>query len=316
MLHSRKSQALQTVGVIQEERERSNMKAQCRWVWLVMMMQLAIPRLHAAVPQEAVTLTNQDVTEMVAAGISEDVVTAKIKAAKTVNFDTSTAGLKALKEAKVPDGIVQAMIQKESAPAGVSGTVTTGATAGGATPAANPNDPLTPHEDAMHVMENGKMTPLEASRITQDKNTGMGAMMVTGGLSGMKQKAEIQRPHSGVVVSSASPVFYFYIENDAPTGMMASMMQAPPKSADDFLLTKMEVKKETREVTVMQMKGSGTKGANELLFTATQVGKGIYRVTPDKPLTPGEYCFFQAPSNPQMPMPPTHMYTFQIAGNK
>ncbi len=295
------------------------MNARCRWIYLVILVQLAISCLHGAEPQAAGALTNKDVTEMVAAGISEDVVTAKIKAAKSVGFDTSTAGLKALKEANVPDGVVQAMIQKESEPAGVNGTASTGATtaASAATAAAaNPNDPLAPHEDAMYVMENGKMTPLEASRITQDKNSGMGAMMMTGGLSGMKQKAEIQHPHSGVIISSASPLFYFYIENDAPTGMMASMMQAPPKSADDYVLAKMEVKKETREVAVMQMKGSGTKGANELRFTATPVGKGIYKVTPDKPLAPGEYCIFQASNNPQMPMPPTHMYTFQIAGNK
>jgi hypothetical protein len=289
------------------------MKVHSRAIPAVVFLLLAFSLASRVRPQAVEPMTNKDVMEMTAAGLSEAVVTAKIQAAKSANFDTSVDGLKALKDANVPDSVVQAMILKGSSGAGVAETPAAPAAAA-AKPPADPNDPLAPHDEAVYVMENGKMLALEASRITQDKTSGMGTMMITGGLSKMKQKAEIQHPHSGVVVSSTRPVFYFYIENDAATGLTAMMMPAA-KSADDYALARMESKKETREVALMSVGGaSGMKGPSELRVTSTQVAKGVYKVIPDKPLAAGEYCFLQTSGNPQMPSMPGHVFTFQIAG--
>ena len=60
-------------------------------------------------------LTNQSVIEMVAAGLPEDVIIAKIASSQT-NFDLSTAGLVKLNQAKVSSAIIKAMM----APKGVS----------------------------------------------------------------------------------------------------------------------------------------------------------------------------------------------------
>lgn len=58
-------------------------------------------------------LTNQDVIEMVKAGLSESIVIAKIGASRT-KFDTGIEALKQLKEAKMPESIVTKMIEASS----------------------------------------------------------------------------------------------------------------------------------------------------------------------------------------------------------
>lgn len=55
-------------------------------------------------------LTNQDVIELVKAGLSPEVLSAKIKSS-ACNFDTSPSALKDLKGAGVPDGVILAMVQ-------------------------------------------------------------------------------------------------------------------------------------------------------------------------------------------------------------
>jgi hypothetical protein len=62
----------------------------------------------AATPTPAIG--NADVLDLLKAGLSPALVVAKIKQSKT-SFDTSPAALKSLKEAKVPDTVILAMIE-------------------------------------------------------------------------------------------------------------------------------------------------------------------------------------------------------------
>jgi hypothetical protein len=62
-------------------------------------------------PQAASTaLKNKDVVEMLKAGLTADVVVAKIKSSET-DFDTSPAALAELKAANVPDDVILAMVK-------------------------------------------------------------------------------------------------------------------------------------------------------------------------------------------------------------
>ena len=56
-------------------------------------------------------MTNGEVVELVKARLSGDVIVAKIRSTTEVNFDTSAAGLAALKAADVPDTVIVAMLQ-------------------------------------------------------------------------------------------------------------------------------------------------------------------------------------------------------------
>jgi hypothetical protein len=58
----------------------------------------------------AAELTNKDVLEMLKVGLATEIIVAKIKSSPT-KFDTSAATLAELKEAKVPDAVIMAMVQ-------------------------------------------------------------------------------------------------------------------------------------------------------------------------------------------------------------
>jgi hypothetical protein len=59
-------------------------------------------------------LTNDDVVKMVQAGLSAEIVIAKIDASKTA-FDTSSNALVTLAEAKVPEAVIRSMMAKTPA---------------------------------------------------------------------------------------------------------------------------------------------------------------------------------------------------------
>jgi hypothetical protein len=61
-------------------------------------------------------LTNKDIVDMMKAGLTADVIVAKIKSSET-NFDTSPAALAELKAADVPDSVMLAMVKPATASA-------------------------------------------------------------------------------------------------------------------------------------------------------------------------------------------------------
>ena len=72
---------------------------------------------NAAKPQAGPTsLTNKDVLEMIKAGLTADVVVAKIKSSPN-SFDTSPTALAELKAANVPDPVILAMVNGPATPA-------------------------------------------------------------------------------------------------------------------------------------------------------------------------------------------------------
>ena len=67
----------------------------------------------AQIPKaSAKPLTNEDVQDMLKAGLSQEIVVAKITAS-ACEFDTSPDTLKALKAANVPDAVILAMVQAQ-----------------------------------------------------------------------------------------------------------------------------------------------------------------------------------------------------------
>src|SRR5260370_8678828 len=87
--------------------------------------------------QQAVKkMTNEDITAMVSLGLTDEVIIDKIHAAGATDFDTSVAGLTALKQAKESDAVIRAMINPH--PSAVHSTLSTAQT----TPTnTNPPDP-------------------------------------------------------------------------------------------------------------------------------------------------------------------------------
>jgi hypothetical protein len=87
-------------------------------VIVLVLVSAAYPQTTA---QETAALTNSDVVSMLKAGLSPELVVAKIKASKT-NFDTSPAALAELKQGGVPENVLMAMVEAGAASASKPGS--------------------------------------------------------------------------------------------------------------------------------------------------------------------------------------------------
>ena len=84
--------------------------------------------------QPAKKMTNEDVIEMLGLGLTDDVVMDKIHSTPATDFDTTVAGLKILKTAKVSDSVIRAMINPHPATPLVSARPSPGKSATASTP--------------------------------------------------------------------------------------------------------------------------------------------------------------------------------------
>lgn len=224
--------------------------------------------------------TNQDVIEMTKMGISEDVIIAKIRAAsagdqEALRLDTSVDGLKALKEANVPDSVIKVMISPAPAPTPVASSASpTSATS---------NPDLPPPEVGVYWKDASKFILVQGQAVTNTKAGGKAGSFFTNGLRNQHWDATVEGPTSRNVVRDRRPTFYFYV----PDGMDAS----------DYLLIHLNKKSDHREFQIGSFGGitggkSGVKREKEVSMQSEHVGIRTYKITLDGDLKPGEYAFF------------------------
>ena len=220
-------------------------------------------------------LTNQDVVDMTAMGLSDDVIIAKIRSVSGdgLKFDTSVEGLIALKVAKVSDAVIKVMVNPTPAPAPVIVAAT-----------AISNDPnLPPPEVGVYWKDAQSFVLIQGMTVTQAKVGGRAGSFFTNGMKSEHWDATVAGPTSNNHVKDRQPVFYFYV----PDG----------DTAADYVLIKLEKKSDHREFQVGSFGGvtggkSGVKKDKEIPFHAEHVGIRVYKVTLESSLKPGEYGFF------------------------
>jgi hypothetical protein len=241
-------------------------------------------------------LTNHDINEMVSLGLSDDVVIDKIHAAEATDFDTSIEGLKSLKAAKVSDTIIRAMINPHTTTAGNPGSA-----ADQKEPAkVDPNDPNSLHDPGIYMYaktrDGTKMLMLEPTVYSQGKSGGVFKSAMTYGIAKMKWKAVVEGPHANLKSSDSGMVFYFYFE-DASAGLGHASFGGTT-TPNEFTLLKFDEKNDSRETVVMSANAfgasTGTDEKANVHFSFTKLRPGVYKVTPNSPLQPGEYCFLSA----------------------
>jgi hypothetical protein len=226
-------------------------------------------------------LTNQDIISMVQMGLSEDVITAKIRATNaaepaSISFDTSVDSLKALKVANVPDAVIRVMINPGPPQPAV---ITTAAPM-----TLDPN--LPPPEIGVYWKDGGRFVLMEGQALSQAKIGGRAGAMFTYGIRGLHWDAYVNGPTSRHIVKERRPVFYIYV----PDGT----------SSSDYSLMKLNKKGDRREFQIGSLSGmmgggkAGVKRDKELSFQAEHVGIRTYKVILDQDLKPGEYAFFMA----------------------
>jgi hypothetical protein len=244
-------------------------------------------------------LTNEKVMTMTKAGLSTPIIVSKIRASKT-KFDVSTEELIRLKQASVPDDVVNAMVEASS-------DAPVGSRTGAAAASADPNDPLSLHEAGIYLLEekDGKklMTQLEPSVSTQTKSGGFFKSAMTYGLAKIKSKAVISNPNAKLQINNPRPVFYFYFEvRNSGLSNSGNVYASSSTSPNEFVLVQMEAKKKEGQLVVGEANAFGAQsGALEKYvrpFDYEKLAPGVYKVTPKTDLADGEYGFFYGGSAP------------------
>lgn len=234
------------------------------------------------------TMTNQDVIEMVQLGLGDGVIIDKIHTAPVTQFDTSIAALKALKEAKVSDAVIEAMINPR------------GTAANAVSAKADPNDPNAAHDPGIYMYTQGKngpqLTMLEPTIYSQGKTGGVFKSAMTYGIAKVKWKAVVRGRHADVHTNDSSAAFYFYFE--ASNSGLGNVSFGGTTTPNEFTLLKFDEKKDSRETIVMRENAfgasSGTDQKANVGFSFTKLRPGVYKVVPNAPLSPGEYCFLSS----------------------
>jgi hypothetical protein len=230
-------------------------------------------------------LTNQDVIEMVALGLSDDLIIDKIHATAATNFDTSIAGLKELKVNRVSESVIRAMIN-----AGPGATSTKAVKV-------QSSDLGVPIEAGVYLVRDGKPTEVEPEIVNWQ--TGGGAKktitlsIVKGDLNG-----KVARPRSPLQVSTPLEFLIKTLEGTSVT---------------EYQLLRLHEKgdrREFRSITGGVLHQSGGSERDEVSFDAKKVGAAVWRVRVEQ-LPMGEYGFLApGPSTIISVSASGKMYTF------
>lgn len=245
-------------------------------------------------------LTNESVITMTQAGLSAAIIISKIRSSKT-NFNTSTDNLIRLKRERVADDVINAMVEASS-----SESARVSRTGAGDISKTNPNDPLSPHEAGIYLLQDSdgqkRMLQLEPSVYTQSKSGGMWKSAMTYGIAKVKSKAVLANQNARLQIDKPRPAFYFYFEVKGSGLSGSGNAYSASTSPNEFVLVKMEEKKNSRELVVGQFNmfgaESGTLDKYARPFDYEKLAPGVFKVTPRVDLTDGEYGFFYGGSSP------------------
>jgi hypothetical protein len=247
---------------------------------------LCLLAIHLTAGHADKAMTNPDVLALASAGLSDDIIIAKIHASPQTSFDTSVEGLKALKAAGLSNAVIHSMVVAGTEPAKEPETKAPKVDAS----SANPEDP---HPAGIYMYANSAGSPAlrELQRATPKQGKSSGALVsgLTYGIKKAKVLLVIDGANSPIKTSDASTAFYLYSpQQDGTFGGSYTKPEA-------FSLIQLTQKGNSREIVVGSAGISGSKfGVDDQArrsFTASKVKPGIYKLTPDQPLAPGEYAF-------------------------
>lgn len=231
-------------------------------------------------------LTNSSVINLCTKGLSPSIIISKIKTSKT-NFDVTSDALIKLKEQKISDDIVNAMVEASANTENISGDT---------------NDPNSYHESGIYyynpIINKPEMILLEPSVSAQTKTgSGIGSALTYGAAS-TKTKAKLDGAMAHLQLDEPSPVFYFYFDKGSNLNNSSTFF-ASATSPNEFILVKMDAKKKSREFVtgknnVYSGSAFGVDEKQKIEFEFTKIKTGVYKVTSKNKLMPGEYCFMYA----------------------
>jgi hypothetical protein len=238
------------------------------------------------------TLTNKTIVSLTKIGLPAATIISKIKSSVT-SFDVSVDALVSLQENGVNGEVINEMIKIDAS----SNT--------SSSKEMNSNNPNVMHKPGIYYFDanasKNKLVYIDPS-VTSSQQSGGYSYNGIGSASAI---SELAGKNSKTQIDNVSPDFYFYFENNSNPDA-ASWFFATATSPKEFVLIKLNNKKQARWVKTgssMVIYGSvsnksGVSNKDKIDFGYEIVSEGIYKVTFDKPLESGEYCFMYASQTP------------------
>lgn len=250
-------------------------------------------------------VTNQTILQLQKAGLSKEVIKAKIQSSNC-NFDLSTDGLIALKKALVPDDIINAMFAKS-------------ATLNKPPSIVNAETSNIPLSSGIYYLDsaNNNYIEFDPSVLSNQKSGGFGESLKRSfsTLFNAKLRASISGSQAHTKFNTNKQVFLFVFDSTAGGFSNSNSIWSSVQSPNEFFLVKLTVVKNSREVVVGKQNNIksdiGIEDELKVAFTVKKIKKAVYEVTPTGTLSTGEYCFMFAASS--MYSGQTHkVYDFSI----
>jgi len=240
--------------------------------------------------QPSKTMTNQDVIEMVALGLPDDVILEKIRVVAATDFDTSVPGLRALKAGRVPDSVIRVMINPSMgdsprlAPDRSQDTIS--------------NEAASPKEAGVYLVRNGRLTDVQPEIVNWQ----------TGGV--LKSAATlfiVKGDKNGKVMRSKSPT-----QETNPLEFLIKTLEGT--SVEEYQLLRLHEKsnrREFRNVTGGILHISGGAQRDEVAFQPEKIGNRTWKIVM-RNLANGEYGFLPPGVQSASISASGKMYTFGV----
>lgn len=248
--------------------------------------------LLAAQPAQAEVLDNALVIELVRAGLGDEAVVAKIQTSEPA-FDTSTSAIIALSQAGVSSDVIAAMIT-----AGRAEEVQAAQALSLDSP-----DPMVPHYAGVYMLADWlaepKMQAIDATTSNQTRTGNFLGYALTGGIASMSFKTSVPNREARVFTQQTRPRFYFYFDSASASlsnGARDTFWGAGSvTSPAEFSLIEFDVKRDSREAKVGRFNITGARAGvmpeDQIAFSYNLISPGVYEVTPEQDMEPGEYGF-------------------------
>jgi hypothetical protein len=235
-------------------------------------------------------LTNDAVLAMVRAGLSERIIIAKIRSSRR-NFDTSADALIKLKNANVPEAVIEAMVAAPEAPPAPPPPSPAPPAAQAPPPPGPPvlppalgappsPMPILPPQPGVRVAQemahlgDGQRTPLRAAR---------GKLEMSNMIFVVKVELVVAGRRAAYRIRDTQPVFHTYYAQ--PEQIQLARLRPGGKDDRNLKLQSMHAFQFSRTM------GYSVDEDDEIRLTVEPDPQGGFRLRPQKPLTPGEYGF-------------------------
>lgn len=291
----------------------------CR-VCLFLLLITAMPSLLQA--QEV--YTNKTILDLKSAGLSKDVIKNMISSAPNCKFETDAQSVIKLKKAGIDDEVINAMITKMN-PTAVAATpvsaVETKMPATGTVTLAT----IKKEGSGIYYADAKGISEIEPT-VYSGKKTSSGALQsITYGFAKNTTRMTLNGNTANVTVNEKKPVFYFVFDktesslNDQGSGWLRDV-----SGPNEFQLVKVIVNKDKKsgKVTSREIEtkaGNYYSGTEEGVsskfkvdFKRKKLEEGVYEITFEEDLPPGEYCFMYAGANVDLYNRNPKVYDFAV----